>query len=134
MNQGPKCIINIILALGNNNNSSFSNQNNLDIKITTPVKLAENQSSSKLLPKQPNTHSNNKTASVPSSSKPSNNLMNNFMLKNKDVEKIVPSNNSHIKNNLASGGINFNNNINYLNLVSNLGNNAPNERQNKKFK
>ncbi len=64
--------------------------------------------------------------------------MNNFMLKSKEQERNFPGNplnsSNNYKANLNAGGINFNNNINYLNLVSNLGNSIekPQKNLNKK--
>jgi hypothetical protein len=64
--------------------------------------------------------------------------MNNFMLKSKEQERNFAGNplnsSNNYKANLNAGGINFNNNINYLNLVSNLGNSIekPQKNLNKK--
>ncbi len=60
------------------------------------------------------------------------------MLKSKEQERNYVGNpinsSNNYKNNLNAGGINFNNNINYLNLVSNLGNSLekPQKNLNKK--
>ena len=99
-----------------NNNSSFSNIIN-DNKIITPNKFGENNSNNLKNNKIKEDQSNimtNKSIFLPNN-KPNmnNNLMNNFLLKSKEQEKIVANNNnSTVKNTIGTGGINFNNNIN----------------------
>ena len=120
----------------NNNNASFTNTN-IDNKLVTPLRMIENNTGSlkfNKIKEDQNNLMNNKNTSVTSSKHNiNNNLMNNFLMKSKEQEKSnSSSNNNSIKSNIGVGGINFNNNINYLNLVSNLGNN-PNDKI-KKFK
>ena len=112
--------------LYDNRNQNFKNNDN---KLNTPIKIKDNNlislNSNKTKEDQSNLI-NNKTSSVSNNNKPNmnNNLMNNFLLKSKEQEKSgSTNNNSSIKNTIGGAGINFNNNINYLNLVSNLGKN-----------
>ena len=106
------------------------------------MKFLENTTNSKISQPKDTSNSNSKTSGN-YNTKPNNNLMNNFMLKSKEQERSMAvntnvnsiNNSNNYKNNMNAGGINFNNNINYLNLVSNLGNSMekkPQKSMNKK--